>query len=62
MTRTLIAGDTLPPGSCQRCSHETGTVRLCWIVFDSWRQWAALCVVCRERARKALGLGMEVGT
>lgn len=53
-TRTLIAGDTLPRGSCQRCSFETGTVRLCWVVYGTWRQWAALCEGCREQARKGL--------
>lgn len=59
--RTLIAGDVLPPGSCQRCSHETGQVRLCWIAYGSWRQWAALCEGCRERARAGLR-GVEVRT
>ena len=59
--QSLIPGDTLPRGSCHRCSHETGVVRLCWIVYDSWRQWVALCEACRERARAGLG-GGEVRT
>ena len=60
MIRTLIAGDVLPRGSCQRCSHETGTVRLCWIVYGTWRQWAALCDRCRMGARARLKRQMEV--
>ena len=52
----LIPGDVLPRGWCQRCSHESGTVRLCWIAFGSWRQWAALYEGCRVRPRKSMGV------
>ena len=62
MKYTLIAGDVLPRGSCQRCSFALGTVRLCWIAFDTWRQWAALCDRCRMGARARLSRETEVRT